>query len=163
MVRVLEELMAAAGVVNEETATLQGPDQARRAKGTSIVVDEAPSWNDLYAKHEVARIDHQHAYSLNGVYSNGAESFLSRMRRAEIGHHHHVGGPYLVRYAQASGWREDKRRVSNGDEVQMAVSLALASRPSPDFCGYWQRHKAASQRHYRPEVVRLLAITGVNQ
>jgi hypothetical protein len=26
--------------------------------------------------------------------------------------------------------------------VQMAVPLALASRPSPDFCGYWQRHKA---------------------
>jgi hypothetical protein len=60
-----------------------------------------------------------------------------------MGHHHHVAGPYLVRYAQESAWREDKRRVSNGDQVQMAVSLALASRPSPDFCGYWQRHKAA--------------------
>ena len=38
---------------------------------------------------------------------------------------------------------EDKRRVSNGDQVQQAVSLALASRPSPDFCGYRQRHKAS--------------------
>src|SRR5208282_3595100 len=104
---------------------------------------EANPWNDLHAKYEVARIDHQQAYSLNGVYSNGAESFFSRLRRAEMGYHHHVSGPYLVRYAQESAWREDKRRVSNGDQVQVAVSLALASRPSSDFCGYWQRHKAA--------------------
>jgi hypothetical protein len=27
--------------------------------------------------------------------------------------------------------------------VQHAVKLALASKPSPDFCGYWQRHKIA--------------------
>jgi hypothetical protein len=50
------------------------------------------------------------------------------MRRAEIGHHHHVAGSYLVRYAQESAWREEKRRVSNGDQVQMAVSLALADK-----------------------------------
>jgi hypothetical protein len=113
------------------------------AKGSKIVADEAPSWNDLHSRFEVARIDHQQAYSLNGVYTNNAESFFSRMRRGEIGHHHHVSGPYLIRYAQESAWREDNRRVSNGDQVQRAVGLALASRPSPDFCGYWQRHKAA--------------------
>lgn len=129
-------------VFRSESAAL-GWITARVAKGSKIVADEAPSWNDLHAKYEVARIDHQQAYSLNGVYSNGAEFFFSRLRRAEMGHHHHVAGPYLVRYAQESAWREDKRRVSNGDQVQMAVSLALASRPSPDFCGYWQRHKAA--------------------
>jgi hypothetical protein len=49
---------------------------------------------------------------LNGVYSNNAESFFSRLRRAEMGHHHHVAGPYLVRYAQESAWRENNRRVS---------------------------------------------------
>jgi hypothetical protein len=65
------------------------------------------------------------------------------MRRAEIGHHHHVADPYLVRYAHESAWLEDKRRVSNGDQVQQALSLALSSRPSPDFCGYRQRHKAS--------------------
>jgi transposase-like protein len=129
-------------VFKSESAAL-GWITSHVAKGTKVVADEAPSWNDLHAKYEVARIDHQQAYSLNGVYSNGAESFFSRLRRAEMGHHHHVAGPYLIRYAQESAWREDKRRVSNGDQVQMAVSLALASRPSVDFCGYWQRHKAA--------------------
>jgi len=53
-----------------------------------------------------------------------------------------VAGPYLIRYAQESAWREDHRWTSNGDQVQRAVSLALWSRPSVDFCGYWQRHEA---------------------
>jgi hypothetical protein len=64
---------------------------------------------------------------LDGVGSNLAESFFSRLRRAEAGHHHHVAGPYLAAYARESSWREDNRRVSNGDQAQHAVKLALAS------------------------------------
>jgi hypothetical protein len=113
------------------------------AKGTEIQADEASAWNDLSARFAMQRIDHQELYSTGtGVYTNGAESFFSRMRRGEIGHHHHVAGPYLVRYAQEAAWREDNRRVSNGEQVQHTVGLALASKPSVDFCGYWQRHKA---------------------
>ena len=116
---------------------------SRVAKGTKVVADEAGSWNDLHARYEVERIDHSQAYSVNGVYTNGAESFFSRMRRAELGHHHHVAGPYLVRYAQESAWREDNRRVSNGDQTRRTVALALSAKPSVDICGYWQRHKTA--------------------
>ena len=115
----------------------------RVAPGTKVVADEAPSWNDLHGHFDVSRINHAEAYSLNGVYSNGAESFFSRMRRGEIGHHHHVAGPYLTAYAREAAWREDNRRVSNGDQVQHAVKLAPASKPSVDFCGYWQRQKEA--------------------
>jgi hypothetical protein len=61
------------------------------------------------------------------------------MRRAEIGHHHHVAGPYLVRYAQESAWREDRRRMPNGMQVQAVMGLAMKNRPSVDWCGYWQR------------------------
>jgi hypothetical protein len=128
-------------VFKSESAAL-GWINARVANGTKIVADEAASWNDLHARYEVDRIDHSQAYSLNGVYSNGAESFFSRMRRGEIGHHHHVAGPYLVRYSQEAAWREDNRRVSNGDQAKRTVALALSAKPSVDFCGYWQRHKA---------------------
>lgn len=44
---------------------------------------------------------------------NGAEEFFSRTRRAEIGHHHHIAGAYLVRYAQEAPWREVPRRAAN--------------------------------------------------
>jgi hypothetical protein len=88
------------------------------------------------------RINHEEAYSLNGACTNMAEEFFSRMRRAEIGHHHHVAGPYLLRYAQEASWREDNRRISNGEQVSRLTGLALANRPSVDFSGYWQRHQA---------------------
>jgi hypothetical protein len=35
--------------------------------------------------------------------------FSAGVRRAEAGHHHHVAGPYLLRYAQEASWREDHR------------------------------------------------------
>jgi transposase-like protein len=113
---------------------------SRIAKGTKIVADEAPSWNPLHGRYEVSRIDHGQAYSLDGISSNQAESFFSRFRRGERGHFHHVAGPYLTRYAQESAWREDNRRVSNGDQTRRAVGLAMKSGPSVDFTGYWQRH-----------------------
>ncbi len=62
----------------------------------------------------VKRINHQLAYSADGACTNGAETFFSRMRRAEQGHHHHIAGAYLGRYAQESAWREDHRRDDNG-------------------------------------------------
>jgi len=86
------------------------------------------------------RINHLQAYSADGACTNGAELFYSRMRRAEIGIHHHIAGQYLVRYAQEMAWREDNRRMSNGDQVGSIVGLALNRKKSVDFNGYWQRH-----------------------
>jgi transposase-like protein len=126
-------------VFRSESAAL-GFITSRVAKGTQVQADEAGSWNDLQARYDVARIDHSSLYSTQtGVYTNGAEEFFSRLRRAEIGHHHHIAGAYLVRYAQEAAFREDARRVDNGSQVRRVVGLGLFARPSVDFCGYWQR------------------------
>ena len=109
------------------------------AAGTEVMADEAPSWNDLHARYVVKRINHQLSYSDGNACTNGAESFFSRLRRAEVGHHHHIAGAYLARYAQESAWREGHRREDNGSQARGVVGLALAARPSVDFCGYWQR------------------------
>lgn len=107
-----------------------------------MMADEAASWNELHGRFQMDRIDHGQAYSLgNGVYTNGAEEFFSRMRRAEIGHHHHIAGPYLVRYAQEAAWREDHRRQDNGGQVRTIAGLAMHAPPSIDWTGYWQRAK----------------------
>ena len=123
-------------------AEAQALDFIRRrvAKGTTINVDEAGSWEGLSDRFEVRTINHQEAYSDDGTCTNWAEEFFSRMRRAEIGHHHHIAGAYLLRYAQEASWREDNRRVSNGQQVDRLVGLALKQKPSVDFSGYWQRH-----------------------
>ena len=115
--------------------------QQRLAKGTEVNADEAASWNPLHSRYTMKRINHQLAYSDNGACTNDSESFFSRIRRAEVGHHHHIAGCYLARYAQESAWREDHRRDRNGDQVKQVVRLAMKNKPSVDFCGYWQRSK----------------------
>ena len=115
----------------------------RIAKGTTVHADESPAWNTLHASFAMRRINHQEGYSIDGACTNGAESYFSRLRRGELGHHHHIAGPYLVRYAQEAAWREDLRRVSNGEQVYGVVGLAMRCRPSVDFSGYWQRAQAA--------------------
>jgi transposase-like protein len=120
--------------------------RARIAPKTTLYADEAASWNDLHARFELHRINHQDAYSLGGEFdinTNQAESFFSRMRRGEFGHHHHIAGPYLIRFAQEAAWREDYKRVPNGSQVDRIVALSMKHKPSVDFSGYWQRHIAA--------------------
>ena len=109
--------------------------RAHVAKGTIMNADEAGSWEELHKRYEVKRINHQEAYSLDGACTNWAEEFFSRMRRAEIGHHHHIAGAYLLRYAQEASWREDNRRVSNGEQVSRVAGLAMAQKQSVDFSG----------------------------
>ena len=112
----------------------------RVEKGTVLHADESSAWNDLHARFEMKRIDHQTAYSLNGASINWAESYFSRLRRGEAGHHHHIAGPYLLRFAQEAAWREENRRVPNGEQVRRVAGLALGRKKSVDWCGYWQRH-----------------------
>jgi hypothetical protein len=109
--------------------------RTRVAPGTEIMADESHAWNDLGARFTMKRINHQEAYSHAGACTNGAEEFFSRMRRAEIGHHHHIAGAYLIRYAQEASWREDYRKTANGVQAQQIVALGLAAKPSVDFCG----------------------------
>ena len=119
----------------------------RVALGSEIMADEASDWNPLHSRYVVKRINHQIAFSKNGACTNQAESYFSRLRRAELGHHHRISDKYLVRYAQECAWREDHRRESNGAQVRRAVGLALNAPSSVDFCGYWQRHLKRGPAH----------------
>jgi hypothetical protein len=76
-----------------------------------VHADESGAWEGL---HEMKRINHQHAYSCDGACTNEVEEYFSRLRRAEVGHHH-IAGAYLLRYVQESSWSDDNRRVSNGN------------------------------------------------
>jgi hypothetical protein len=80
--------------------------RARIAKGTTVHADESGAWDGLHERFEMKRINHQEAYSFDGACTNQAEEYFSRLRRAEIGIHHHIAGAYLLRYARESSWRE---------------------------------------------------------
>ncbi len=110
--------------------------------GSTVHADEATHWDALHAKFLTKRINHEWAYSDEGACTNQAESFFSRIRRAEIGTHHRIAGAYLGAYAAEMAWREDNRRVSNGEQYLIAVNAALAHPVSRQWKGYWQRSTA---------------------
>jgi transposase-like protein len=112
---------------------------ANVAEGATIHADEASAWDSLEAKYLTRRINHSVCYSDGEACTNMAESFFSRLRRAEIGIHHHVAGPYLNAYANEMAWRENHRRVSNGEQFLKATSAALDYPVSRQWKGYWQR------------------------
>ena len=111
--------------------------------GSTIHADEARGWDILHAHYDMRRVNHSVEYkSEDGACSNQAESFFSRLRRAEIGIHHHVSGDYLERYSSEMAWREDHRRTSNGEQSSMIAAMALRHSRSTQFAGYWQRSRS---------------------
>lgn len=114
------------------------------ATGSTLYADEASHWDTLHARFDTKRINHSKAYKDDDCSTNFAESFFSRLRRAEIGTHHKIAGPYLSSYANEMAWREDHRRVSNGEQYLKVVTLGLRHPVSRNWKGYWQRpHRAA--------------------
>jgi transposase-like protein len=113
--------------------------RARVASGTKLFADEASSWDALHARFDMKRINHSIAFSDDGACTNQAESFFSRLRRAEWGQHHHICGQYLGAYAGEMAWREDHRRASNGEAYRLTAAAALAHPKSQVWAGYWQR------------------------
>jgi transposase-like protein len=109
------------------------------AAGSTVYADEASHWDSLHARFSTKRINHSEAYSHADACTNMAESFFSRLRRAEVGTHHHIAGPYLASYAAEMDWREDNRRMSNGEQYRAIVSATAAHPVSRQWKGYWQR------------------------
>jgi hypothetical protein len=87
--------------------------------GSTIYADEASSWDALHGTYDTKRINHSEAYSHDDATTNMGESFFSRLCRAEVGIHHHIRQRYLYSYAAEMAWRENNRRVSNGEQYLM--------------------------------------------
>lgn len=112
---------------------------SRIKQGTTVFADEASGWDDFHVYFDTKRINHSEAYSEGGASTNWAESFFSRLRRAEIGIYHHISGKYLAAYAGETAWREDQRRSGNKAQLMGALALGLGHGVSRTWKGYWQR------------------------
>lgn len=105
----------------------------------TIHADEGTGWDALHAGWDTRRVNHSVQFMDKGVCTNQAESYFSRLRRMEVGTHHHIAGPYLNAYAGEASWREDNRRVANGEQATLVAASAMASGVSRRWAGYWQR------------------------
>jgi transposase-like protein len=110
----------------------------RVESGSTVYADEASCWDALHARYATRRINHSVAFLDDGACTNQAESFFSRLRRAEIGTHHKIAGPYLAAYSNEMAWREDNRRQSNGEHYLIVANAVLAHAVSRQWAGYWQ-------------------------
>lgn len=110
-----------------------------------VYADEAPAWDDIHATHKAHRVNHSELYATgerNVINTNQMESFFSRLRRFEIGTHHHISGRYLLRYANDGAWRETNRRVDHRGQTHRILQSGLGAPQSRSFSGYWQRGSA---------------------
>lgn len=105
----------------------------------TIYADEGSGWDALHAGWDAKRVNHSVAFMDKGVCTNQAESYFSRLRRMEVGTHHHIAGPYLYAYAGEAAWREDNRRTDNGAQAMLVAGAAMDAAVSRQWKGYWQR------------------------
>jgi hypothetical protein len=122
---------------------------ARRfiAPGTSISADESDAYDLLHGHFPMHRVNHASEYRADdGTTNNQAESYFARFRRMEIGQTHKFGLHYLANYANEAAYREDTRRLSNGEIFRDILSKCARTHTHRDWCGYWQGNKRGAER-----------------
>lgn len=107
--------------------------------GSMIMTDENAAYNQLASRYTHKTVQHSLEYQTDdGINNNQAESFNSRMRRAEYGVYHGYRNKYLMFYACEMAWLEDFRRHSLRDRFNQIAKYLTQSRMSQYFRGYWQ-------------------------
>jgi transposase-like protein len=116
-------------------------------RGSELHADEAVAYDDLHARFDMKRVNHQIEYrGRNGENNNQSESYNARFRRMEYGQCHHLSPLYLSNYANEIAYREDTRRKSNGAIANDILTRCLSKSISNEFCGYWQGNKRVAER-----------------
>lgn len=119
-----------------------------------VTTDDGSAFNRFHRhfdEHHV--VNHSVGLMVDGIHNNAVESQHSRIRRAERGVYLHISGAHIQRFADELSWRDDFRRVSNGQQVKMLLRAALRIGPDLEMAGYWQKRP--------PEVRDLLRRRGV--
>jgi len=126
---------------SENTDAVEAAMLKHICRSSTVHADEHPAYDAVQSIYKLERINHSVAYSDGNNCTNGAEGWFSRLRRAEIGQHHHIAGKYLHSYANEMAYREDHRRLPNGVMFKDILSKGLSSQISKDWSGYWQGNK----------------------
>lgn len=107
--------------------------------GSIIQTDDGKAYAPLSAWFDHQTVRHSVEYCTDdGVNNNHAESFFSRMRRAEYGIYHGMRPQYLAFYAAEFAWREMHRAESLGTKFFGLLKMALNCDISRAWRGYAQ-------------------------
>ena len=106
--------------------------------------DTSPAYTELgkgFREHRTV----EHAKTLigpNGENNNQAEELNWRMDRAERGIYLNIEPKYLLDYGAEAAFRSDTRRLPNGEQLKLALNLALSVGASLFWTGFTHgRHR----------------------
>ncbi|NBI14039.1 IS1595 family transposase [[Haemophilus] felis] len=106
--------------------------------GSHIMCDENPAYSGLDFHYTRWSVNHQEAYSYQGINNNLAESFNARFRDLHRGVHHKCDNKYALHYANQAAFMSDNRQKSNGELFNDILKRCLWVSPLREWVGYWQ-------------------------
>ncbi len=111
-----------------------------------VNADDNKAYDILHARFDTRRVNHQKEYRADdGTTNNLAESYFSRFKRMIYGQMHHISNLYLYNYANEIAYREDTRRLSNGEIFDDITRKCMGTITHKDWCGYWQKNKKSKE------------------
>lgn len=117
-------------------------------QGSTLMTDENKAYDVLSTWYNHQCVEHAFEFSReDGVNENQAESFFSRIRRAEYGTYHGFRPKYLWDYAQEFAWREDVRDLTEGNKLGDLFKRFFQAGLSQWWRGYWQGHHRPGEYH----------------
>ncbi|WP_083518161.1 IS1595 family transposase [Dechloromonas denitrificans] len=109
---------------------------------STIQTDDGRAFSSLTAWYEHQTVRHSAEYCTDdGVNNNQAESYFSRMRRAEYGVHHGMRPQYLAFFATEFAWREDSRKMPLREKFIGLIEKLFQCDVSRAWRGYAQGHR----------------------
>lgn len=121
---------------------------------SSLNTDTSPAYTEVGRRFLVHRTV-EHAKTLigpNGENNNQAEELNWRQDRAERGIYLNIEPKYLLDYAVETGFRSDTRRIPNGEQLKLALNVAMNVGPSEFWRGFTHgRHRTVELIHPAPQ------------
>jgi len=116
--------------------------------------DTSPAYKEL-GKHYKGHMTVEHSKELrgpNGENNNQSEELNWRYDRAEKGVYLNIEPKYMLDYAVETAFRADTRRLPNGQQLKLALNVALSVGESLFWKGFTRgHHREAELIHPAPQ------------
>lgn len=107
--------------------------------GTIIMTDEHEAYTFLRFYFELNQVNHSVKYADGEIFTNNAESFHARVRRAQRVHGRLASGPDFDLYMQELAHRHSTCDLDTRALWETLISITMQAPPSLRFQGYFRR------------------------
>jgi transposase-like protein len=92
------------------------------AKGSRIITDELPTYNDLKYWYEHGSVNHAgRVYAEGDTSTNGVENFWSLLKRGITGIYHHASQKHINKYIQEYVFRFNHRKSTTKQRMETLI------------------------------------------